>query len=337
MVNSPFTIHHSLLLKMKILIVCSKNSGNIAPFIVEQVDSLIKAGFLMDYFTIESKCWKGYLKSRKSLLSKIKEFKPDLIHAHYGLSGLLANLQRRVPVVTTYHGSDINDRRVYPFSRLCMMVSKQNIFVSKNIAFKSLKRDLKNRKNYSLIPCGVDINLFVPMDKESEFTTFATEKSITYTKGTEVKPGFVTLNAPAATLQKLDQTVLDELQTKLQELGGAHNKSIETAKETKVGAAPNYEEQKRKIRKRAAWLAERYARQRTRESRLLCDDCGFDPQSRTLGTGVKPRSILDVHHKNPLDEGVRVTTLSDFCLLCPNCHRFAHALARSSAVSIRAG
>jgi len=166
MVNSPFTIHHSLLLKMKILIVCSKNSGNIAPFIVEQVDSLIKAGFLMDYFTIESKCWKGYLKSRKSLLSKIKEFKPDLIHAHYGLSGLLANLQRRVPVVTTYHGSDINDRRVYPFSRLCMMVSKQNIFVSKNIAFKSLKRDLKNRKNYSLIPCGVDINLFVPMDKE---------------------------------------------------------------------------------------------------------------------------------------------------------------------------
>ncbi len=97
------------------------------------------------------------------------------------------------------------------------------------------------------------------------------------------------------------------------------------------------EEQKRKIRKRAAWLAERYARQRTRESRLLCDDCGFDPQSRTLGTGVKPRSILDVHHKNPLDEGVRVTTLSDFCLLCPNCHRFAHALARSSAVSIRAG
>ena len=41
------------------------------------------------------------------------DFKPDIIHAHYGLSGLLANLQRSIPVVTTYHGSDINLPKVF--------------------------------------------------------------------------------------------------------------------------------------------------------------------------------------------------------------------------------
>jgi predicted HNH restriction endonuclease len=32
---------------------------------------------------------------------------------------------------------------------------------------------------------------------------------------------------------------------------------------------------------------------------------------------------------SPLDEGVRYTTQADFCLVCPNCHRFMHRLART--------
>lgn len=39
---------------------------------------------------------------------------------------------------------------------------------------------------------------------------------------------------------------------------------------------------------------------------------------------VNPRSLLDVHHKNPLDEGERYTTIRDFALLCPTCHRVEH-------------
>jgi 5-methylcytosine-specific restriction protein A len=37
---------------------------------------------------------------------------------------------------------------------------------------------------------------------------------------------------------------------------------------------------------------------------------------------------MDVHHRDPLAEGVRVTELADFQLLCPNCHRFVHAVMR---------
>ena len=145
---------------MKILIVCSLNSGRIVPFIVEQAESLIQAGIEVEYFTVQGKGITGYLRNYKSLRKQINKYKPDIIHAHYGLSGLLANLQRRVPVVTTYHGSDINSPKVYPISRLCMMLSAYNIFVSEK---NKQKAGLK--KKQSLIPCGVNIELFVPMDQ----------------------------------------------------------------------------------------------------------------------------------------------------------------------------
>lgn len=146
--------------EIKILIVCSKNSGKIAPFITEQAEALVKAGLNVDYFCIEGKGWRGYLSNRRKLMRKIAEFQPDIIHSHYGLSGLLANTQRKVPVVTTYHGSDINNPKVRHFSKIAIGLSAWNIFVSqKNIQLSGVK------KCFSLIPCGVDTNVFKPMDK----------------------------------------------------------------------------------------------------------------------------------------------------------------------------
>ena len=145
---------------MKILIVCSEHSGKVSPFITEQANSIRSMGVDIDCFLVDRKGLFGYLRKRRDLLKKIKDFCPDIIHAHYGLSGLLANLQRKVPVVTTYHGSDVNNAAVFPFSRLCMMLSVHNIFVSDKIRIKS---GLKSKQ--SLIPCGVDIDLFKPIDK----------------------------------------------------------------------------------------------------------------------------------------------------------------------------
>jgi len=146
---------------MRILIVCSKNSGRIAPFIVDQVEALIKTGVSCDYFTIEGKGIRGYLQNRRLLLKKTKKFQPDLVHAHYGLSGLLANTQRKIPVVTTYHGSDINNPKVFVLSRINMLLSAFNIFVSKKNIAKS-----KVKSKFALIPCGVDTELFRPIDKK---------------------------------------------------------------------------------------------------------------------------------------------------------------------------
>lgn len=84
------------------------------------------------------------------------------------------------------------------------------------------------------------------------------------------------------------------------------------------------EEQRAKIAKRAAWLANRFVIERRKAGSLTCDDCGFDPRGRPDLDGVPPRSCFDVHHKDPLAEGVRYTTIRDFALLCPTCHRLEH-------------
>ena len=88
------------------------------------------------------------------------------------------------------------------------------------------------------------------------------------------------------------------------------------------------EEQWKKTRLRAAWLAQRFIFERQQTKRLHCDECNFDPASRIGGTGLTPRSLLDVHHMHPLEEGKRLTTFADFRLLCPICHRMEHALMR---------
>ncbi len=85
-----------------------------------------------------------------------------------------------------------------------------------------------------------------------------------------------------------------------------------------------------KVRLRAAWLAHKFVRQRQSAKTLHCDDCGFDPVARINGADVKPRSLLDVHHIKPMEEGRRVTTVADYKLLCPTCHRLEHALLRAT-------
>lgn len=92
-------------------------------------------------------------------------------------------------------------------------------------------------------------------------------------------------------------------------------------------------EQKTKVRLRAAGLAYDFVKARERAGKLTCDDCNFDPTLRVSNTGVRPRSLLDVHHRQPLAEGKRLTQATGgfFQLLCPTCHRLTHALMRLSS------
>ena len=145
---------------MRIMFVCSGNSGGIAPFIKEQANALKKEGFNITFFLIKGKGLMGYLNNYLNYKKAINNFKPELIHAHYGLSGLFANLQRRIPVVTTYHGSDINNSKVRPFSKIAAKLSVKNIFVSQKLLLQ-VHKSVKN----VFIPCGINTSVFYHMDK----------------------------------------------------------------------------------------------------------------------------------------------------------------------------
>ena len=146
---------------MKILIVGNNKPGHFAPFVEEQARALQLQGCEVVFFGVQGKGIMGYLRCLPTLMRAIKQHQPDLIHAHYGLSGLLANLQRIVPVVTTYHGSDINKPNVLRFSKIAMRLSAHNIFVSqRNVTLALSPNSLityRLKKRYTLLPCGVNI------------------------------------------------------------------------------------------------------------------------------------------------------------------------------------
>ena len=120
---------------MKLLVVASDKGGHFVPFIEEQITALEALGVQIIRYGITGKGIIGYLRCLPALRRLIRMERPDIVHAHYGLSGLLANLQRMVPVITTYHGSDINKPSIRRFSKIAMRLSAHNIFVSqRNVA-----------------------------------------------------------------------------------------------------------------------------------------------------------------------------------------------------------
>lgn len=161
---------------MKVLIVASYNKNRFAPFIQEQADALAKAGCEIGYFGIQGKGVLGYLKQLSELKKKIREFQPDIIHAHYGLSGLLANLQRRVPVVTTYHGCDINVLKLRLFSFWSLILSSYNIVVSE----QQYRRVCHFSRKIDIIPCGVNFEQFHPIPKDEARIMMGLDKSKIY-------------------------------------------------------------------------------------------------------------------------------------------------------------
>lgn len=160
---------------MKVLIVASGNSGEISPFIQDQINVLRKREIEISKFLIKGKGLFGYINNYRLLLKAIKLYKPDIIHAHYGLSGLLSVIQRRIPVVTTFHGCDINVPKNRFLSRIANKLNTKSIFVSNNLSNKL------NQANPIVIPCGIDLDIFYPIeDKEKAKVKMGLDKGKKY-------------------------------------------------------------------------------------------------------------------------------------------------------------
>ena len=151
---------------MKVLFAAAKkNSGRFSPFVEEQKEALLRDGIEVLDYAHTAHGVVNYLKWVPKLRSAIKEIKPEVVHAHFGLTGLMAGLAAigtGVPVVVTYHGCDINDKKLRPFSRMAMRLAAWNIFVSKRQmvnAYGSEARAAKAKKG-CLMPCGINTKLF---------------------------------------------------------------------------------------------------------------------------------------------------------------------------------
>jgi teichuronic acid biosynthesis glycosyltransferase TuaC len=136
------------------------------PFIVRQVNFLRRAGVQVEVFHFRGgKNPINYYRAWKKARCEMERGEYDLIHAQWGQSGILA-LPKLYPLIVTFRGDDLegivgqSGRKNFlglvlkTMSRLVALTADQVILVSERLA-RSLPR-----KDYQIIPSGIDLNLF---------------------------------------------------------------------------------------------------------------------------------------------------------------------------------
>jgi len=155
---------------MKVLIITSQwpspESPEKVPFLVQQVRYLRRSGVEVSVFAFRGhKNPANYLSARIKLRRNFDLSKFDLIHAHFGPSGLLA-LPRQRPLVVTFHGSDLQGivgedgryRRHRGLSFICNAIAR--LADERIIVASHLKHYLPRNLHVNLVPGGVDLEQF---------------------------------------------------------------------------------------------------------------------------------------------------------------------------------
>ena len=159
---------------MKVLFVASGNAKKgLSPIVEAQAKSLTNLGVEIDYFLIGKKGFWGYFSRIKALRKHLKNNDFEIIHAHYGLCGIIAYLSKTTEkLVVSFMGSDIlgsvNKRGKYTIEGY-LFISLNKYFARKYDYCISKSRGINDRIHSSykaVIPNGVNLDLFKPLNKD---------------------------------------------------------------------------------------------------------------------------------------------------------------------------
>lgn len=152
---------------MKVLFVGSANrNGEPNPVVLNQGSSLIREGIDLRYYGVEGRGLKGYLGNIISLRKEITKLSPDVIHAHYVLSGVISSLAGAKPLVVSLMGSDVLGG--WPQRFISGILAR--FFCDTCIVKTREMKDLLKINNVQVIPNGVDFSHYRPMPKDEALT-----------------------------------------------------------------------------------------------------------------------------------------------------------------------
>lgn len=144
-----------------------------APFLVQYADALRETGIRIDVFHFRGNSNPlSYIKAWFTVRKTRAWKEADLLHAHWGQSGFVGLCSSK-PMVITYHGSDllgipskkgkntIKGKLLVAFSRWISWRADKCITVSNQLGNK-----LPKGVPFEVIPMGIDLELFQPMDQK---------------------------------------------------------------------------------------------------------------------------------------------------------------------------
>lgn len=138
-------------------------------FVRSQIESLRQLGVDVDVHVIDGRrSASSYVRAMRELPGIERRVRPDLVHAHYGLSGVAA-LRVSAPLVVSFCGDDVfgttgrNGRitkRSVALARLSRLAARRaDVTIVKS---EEMRRRLVGARDAEVIPNGVDLALFSP-------------------------------------------------------------------------------------------------------------------------------------------------------------------------------
>lgn len=195
-------------------VIPGSEEGTSMIFSKRQVQSLIDSGIPVKSFYLRSRTSMIVLLKEAARFRKlIKEYKPDIIHSHYGtVTAFFCSLLTFKPIVITFQGSDLNDASdtgwfrnffTHLLSHLASAKAKKILCVSEKLKGKIIF----SKKKVTIIPFGVNIDNFkiIPVEEARNKLNLPADKKI------------VLFNASNPEIKRLD--IAEQVEITLKERG----------------------------------------------------------------------------------------------------------------------
>lgn len=146
---------------MRVLVVTNTyptdDEPGATPCIKEQIEALQDQGITVDLLYINRHKKLNYLRAAwKVFTLSFQGKRYDIIHAHYGYSGLIGRVQIKYPLVVTFHGSDLLHPREGKIGKLVSRLAEGVIVMTDQM------KQVAQRRDAHIIPFGVDTQVFSP-------------------------------------------------------------------------------------------------------------------------------------------------------------------------------
>jgi len=156
---APVDASHALRVLVVTNMYPDAENPDFGTFVQEQVDGLRTRGVEVDVLIVGGKRRKlSYVAGLRRFRRRMHDQQYDVIHAHYVFSGMIARLQRRSPLLVSFHGEPakvvgVLSRWLAPFVDAITVTSEAH------------KAQI-GRPDAYVVPCGVDLGLFAPTPRE---------------------------------------------------------------------------------------------------------------------------------------------------------------------------